>query len=204
MIWLVDGDIAPNPNAGATQKEDAPATIIELDSLDARYEAAMDRAWAHRLDHQTHKPTLQKCKFHKHQARWVAFLKTNEEKSPGITGTARNLLPTLVFGLSQMVDVRERPKGFAWNMHEVEAFARFLVHRMVSARTVMLQTAEDATRKELGTRILFKLADGPKNVRQLTRRFHRLPAQQCRESLLDLQSRGKVIYERNRWALTDT
>ena len=132
------------------------------------------------------------CDFHSLQARWIAFLKTQEAAVPGITGTARNLLATLVFGLDRIVNSTRVPKGLTWTLEQIQALARFLVHRMANARSAMLYSAQSASRLALEEKILRKLGSEPVTVRDLTRRFTRLPAAQCLELLEDLEAAGKV------------
>ncbi len=95
------------------------------------------------------------------QADWIGFLKTNEPEFPGITGTARLLWATLAFGLQLMVNVMPPPAGCVLHTGHCFALARFLVHRMLNARAVMLHNAEDARRQQRQEAILVKLADGP-------------------------------------------
>jgi hypothetical protein len=133
------------------------------------------------------------CDFHSLQARWIAFLKTQETAVPGITGTARNLLATLLFGLDRIVKSIRLPKDFKWSISQVEALARFLVHRMANARSAMLYSAQSARRLVLEEKILRKLESDPLTVRELTRRIGRLPAAHCLELLEDLEAEGKVL-----------
>ena len=133
------------------------------------------------------------CDFHSFQARWIAFLKTQEAAVPGITGTARNLLATLIFGLTQMVGSTRTAKGFSWSIQQIEALARFLVHRMANARSAMLHEAKSARRLGLEEKILRKLGSEPHTVRDLTRKIGRVPAAQCLELLEDMEAEGKVL-----------
>ena len=187
MVWLVDGNAGPETGEPST-----PTELVALDAPGRRYQAAMEHAWGSRLDHRKPGPVMLSFDFHSSQARWIAFLKTQEAAVPGITGTARNLLATLVFGLIAMVDTARGPKDFKWSISQVEALARFLVHRMVNARSAMLYSAQSARRLALEEKILRKLGSDPLTVRELTRRIGRLPAAHCLELLEDLEAAGKV------------
>jgi hypothetical protein len=188
MIWLVDGNAGPEPG-----EPEANTERVALDAPGVRYKAAMEQAWGSRLDHRKPGPVLLNCDFHSFQAGWIAFLKTKEAEFPGITGTARNLLATLVFGLTKMAGSTRAPKDFIWSIAQIEALARFLVHRMANARSALLYSEESARRLVLEEKILRKLQAGPLDVRGITRRSHNLPADQCRELLLDLEAAGKVL-----------
>ncbi len=186
-MWLVDGSAGPEPGEPST-----PTDLVALDAPGWRYQAAMEQAWGSRLDHRKPGPVLLSYDFHSLQTRWIAFLKTQETVLPGITGTARNLLATLVFGLDRIVNSTRTPKGFNWCLEQIEALARFLVHRMANARSAMLFSAQSARRLDLEEKMLRKLGSEPVTVRVLTRRFTRLPAGQCLEILEDLEAAGKV------------
>ena len=188
VVWLVDGNAGPEPGEPST-----PTDLVTLDSPGFRYEAAMEQAWGSRLDHRKPTPVLIDCDFHSLQAEWITFLKTQEAAVPGITGTARNLLATLVFGLSQIVGSTRTAKGFSWSIQQIEALARFLVHRMANARSAMLHEAKSARRLGLEEKILRKLGSEPHTVRDLTRKIGRVPAAQCLELLEDMEAEGKVL-----------
>jgi len=187
-MWLMDGNAGPEPGEPATGTE-----LVALDAPGLRYEAAMGQAWGSRLDNRKPTPVLLDCDFHSLQAEWIAFLKTQEAAVPGITGTARNLLATLVFGLTQMVGSTRTAKGFSWSIQQIEALARFLVHRMANARSAMLHEAKSARRLGLEEKILRKLGSEPHTVRDLTRKIGRVPAAQCLELLEDMEAEGKVL-----------
>ncbi len=187
MLWLVDGNAGPEPDG---TRNDKP--VIVLNHMEVRYQMAMDKAWGERINNRSASPTMEECDFAQPQADWIAFLKTMEPECPGITGTARSLFATLFFGLKKMVRASKVPDGFKWYINHTEALARFLVHRMVNARTAMLRSAEDAKRRKLEADIMFKLRAGPHNCRMLARRFSKLPVAQCREVLCGLEVTGSV------------
>ena len=188
MVLLVDGNAGPEPG-----EPEANTKLVALDAPGWRYKAAMEQAWGKRLDHRKPGPVLLSYDFHSFQARWIAFLKSKEAELPGITGTARNLLATLVFGLTQMVGSARAPKDFSWSLEQIEALARFLVHRMANARSAMLHSAQSARKLVLEEKILQKLRAGPLDVRGITRKFHSLTAGYCLDVLLDMEAAGKLL-----------
>jgi hypothetical protein len=188
MILLIDGNAGPEPG-----EPEANTKLVALDSLGMRYRTSMEQAWGSRLDHRKPGPVLINCDFYSSQARWIAFLKTQEAAVPGITGTARNLLATLVFGLDRIANSMRVPKGFSWNLNQIEALARFLVHRMANARSAVLYSAQSARRRELEEKILKKLGSDCLTPRLLARRFHNLSVGLCREILFDMEADGKLL-----------
>jgi hypothetical protein len=199
MLWLVDGNAGPEPCEPEDGKPD-----ISLNRLAKRYDMAVTKAWGYRVNNHLKEPKFVTCDFHRAQAEWVCFLKTMEPEFPGITGTARLLWATVVFGLQLMVEVMPKPDACVFHSGHGFALARFLVHRMVNARAVMLHNAEDARRQQQLEDILLKLADGPQDHRALVRRFHRLPTQQCLHLLEQLEIAGRVIRIDRLWQLAES
>ena len=198
LLWLVDEDAGPEPG-----KPEEDKALVPLDRLAMRYESAMTTAWGERLNCLTTDPEMVRCEFSKSQARWMAFLKTLETECPGISGTARNVYATLIFGLSRLVNATKTTDDFKWFTDDAEALARFLVQRMVNARAAMLHSAENDLLQQLMEKILIKLADGPLQHRDLVRRFHSLPTPRCLELLNHLRSAGRVIHIDGRWHLPE-
>lgn len=198
MLWLMDGIAGPVAGNAGDGK-----TLVALDRVDQRYEAAMDKAWAQRINIRASSPEMLEFDFTQPQARWVAFLKKMEPGFPGIIGSARNLLATLLFGFFKINDIHCAPEGFRFWINHTEALSKFLVHRMVNARTVMRQTSENSRIRQLEDAIIHKLTEGPLCVRDITRRFHSLPVMQCRELLSGLEASGSVFHRDGRWQLVD-
>jgi hypothetical protein len=199
LLWLVDGDAGPELGKPAEDK-----TLIPLDRLAVRYETAMATAWGERLNCLTTAPRMLGSEFSESQARWMTFLKTLEPQCPGISGTARNLLATLSFGLRLIVNATEISKGFEWFTDEEEALARFLVQRMVNARAAILHSAEDERMRNIEASLIRKLGDGPQSDRELQRRFSRLNIDTCRKALHNLKGRGIVALVDNKWQRVET
>ncbi|MEY3895911.1 MAG: hypothetical protein RLZZ214_1431 [Verrucomicrobiota bacterium] len=194
LLWLVDGDAGLEPGKPVEDK-----ALIPLDRLAVRYDAAMKAAWGERLNSLTTAPAMIQFEFPQSQARWMGFLKTQESECPGISGTARSLFATLIFGLSRLINSTETAADFVWFTDEVEALARFLVQRMVNARAAMLHSADDDLKQHLMEKILCKLMDGPLEHRAIIRKCHKLPTTQCLELLNTLEGMGRVTRVDNRW-----
>lgn len=202
MLWLVDGNAGPEP--GGLEKPADYKPPVALDNVVRRFESAVSKAMIRRISNQNAVRETVKYDFHGYQAGWLAFLKKMEPGCPGVTGAARNLLATLLFGFTQMVREGKCPDGFMWRLESCEALARYLVHRMANARAVMLRTAEISQREKLQAGILSRLADGPHEVRKLCRRFHNQPPSElCAELLLDLEVAGKVARSDKQWILAN-
>jgi hypothetical protein len=198
MLWLVDG--GTGPEAPAPDGHKAP---VALEHMEQRYNHAMTTAWAQRLNHQDIGPVMLKCEFSAPQARWAAFLKKREPECPGITGTARSLFATLLFGLQKIARAGQVQKGFKWHIGHIEALAKFLVLRMVNARAAMLHSAENARNLRLQATILRKLGDGPLDVRGLCRKTHSLRSVPCQEVLHQLEDAGQVVRIDKEWMLPE-
>ena len=195
-LWLVDGPAGPEPvDPGKTKPP------VALGSLELRYGLAMDKAWGRRLNSRSAGPKIREWKFPRMQPRWIAFLKKLEPDFPGITGTARKILATLVFGLRELVGAAQKPEGFKWYTDHVESLAQFLVHRMVNTRAAVLHSAANARMLHTQAQILHKLADGPEELRNLYRRFNCLRVAQCQEALDCLEDAGKVVRINEMWML---
>ena len=196
MLWLVDGNAGPDFGGG-----DEDESSVPMGGIERRFEIAMGLAWGRRISDRVSDPLVLEHEFSESQARWIRFLKRTEPAFLGITGTARNLFVTLLFGLQQMVDAARIPVGFRMPVEQVEAFARFLIHRMVNFRGALLHADQNYRRGLLERAIFHKLEDGPQCARMLCRRFHRLPIQQCNEVLLELEIAGRVTQSAGVWRI---
>lgn len=199
LIWLVEGDI--DPNAPALREKSA--RLIKLPDLTNRFVESVRMIIANRLNSDRPSPLVYEIDISTVQTRWMKFLRSMEGQLPGISGTAKTLLPCLTFGLLRLAYTSNRPKNFRFQDEGAEAFARFLIQRMASARKEMLWSIEQARRIELKKALVAKLADGTQSARRLTRRFHRLPLSQCSELLIELQEEGVAESAGGQWRLTN-
>ena len=196
LLWLVDGKAGPELGDFNESKN-----AIPIDGIEGACTAAMGVAWGRRINGSSDGPVTLDVEFAEAQARWIDFLKSNEEDFPGIAGALRNLYATLVFGFHRMFNAAHVPAGFTWHHGQVGAFAMFLVHRMVNARAVMMRSAEIAKMRQLEMAILGRLVDGPRDQRDIARSFHRLRPGQCLDALRGLQAAGRVVCGEEGWAL---
>jgi hypothetical protein len=193
LPWLVDGQAGPSLPVPENSVAGVTTYRPRLDRMEERFRAGLKTAWLKRLDYTIEEPETLAFNLSDQQARWVAFLQQKEADFPGISATARPLLATLLFGLRQMVNSLPKPEGVTFYVDDVEALARILVQRMCNARTVILHDASKEDRERKLQVMLEKLSAGPTSVRDLTRRHHRLSANEARELLSELVTRGKVI-----------
>lgn len=175
-----------------------------LADISQKYSSAVARAFGKRLDHKTTYSTLHELDIRDAQLRWGVFLQSMEQSLPGISGAARTLLATLVFGaLELLTSPGQQAKDVTRSLKGIEAFARFLVRRMANYRNVITYSAKQERNDELKIGILRKLEDGPHTVRELTRRFSRLTAEPCRKLLNELREAGKVRVSDGEWQLSE-
>ena len=193
LVWLTDGAGPPPPESSGSKPP------VRLNDMALRFGTALSRAFAKRLNTHRPDPVVHEAELKNAQVRWVSFLKDMEDRLPGISGTARSLLPTLTFGLREIVGAIKVPGGFSYYIDGIEAFARFLVHRMADARQAILWSAEDAQKQQWKTKILYKLNDDLLPPRDIYRNIRGLPANQCRDLLVDLESDGLARRTGDRW-----
>ena len=187
LVWLVEGGAGPELPSLPPQD----GSITTLPHLAARFERAVQLLLGNRLNEHEPQPVLIEGDYSGSQARWMDFLREMESSLPDITGTARTLFCSLVFGLRQLVGAAEMPKDFKYYRAGIESFARFLIHRMASARSAMLFTAQEAWKLRLKRKILARLADRRLNNRSIYHPLH-LPAAICEDLLAELEADSLV------------
>jgi hypothetical protein len=199
LLWLVDGCAGPEAciDEGATNQ-------VSIDKISVRFQHALTLGFSKRLNNHSLDPVIRKLDITQNQIRWIAFLKSEEEQLPGITGSARNLFATLVFGIIELTSATEWPKNCKYTLAGIEVFARFLVQRMANARSTMVCFVKRERDAHLKETILLKLKDGPHTVREITRRFSKLKAEPCRELLYDLEAVGKITRINDEWQIRDS
>jgi hypothetical protein len=193
LIWLVDGNAGPEPPPG-----EGEGGVVRISNVTSRFEEAVQRILASRLNTRQAQPVTYKVDFAKPQARWMRFLRDMEGSLPGIRGTARCLFASLVFGLRQLVGAAEAPGGFKYYREGIEALARHLIRRMANHRAAILFSSEQARRLHQKRKILTKLEGGPRDERSLYRSW--IPADGLRELLAELADEGCVRRCGEEWA----
>lgn len=194
FLWLTDGDAGPDAHEDAADSQHGSAAeIIE------RYRRALSGVMTRRLDSEKKKPLMIYLDTRVASHSWTKFLAEMEPRFPGISGAARNLPNSLVFGLGEMARIA---KGLNFTMEGVEAFARFLVRRAVNARTAICHASDLARRRSQIERVFRKLENG----RQLERKIYAdlcIPAADCRECLTWLQEAGIALRKDRQWILME-
>lgn len=193
LLWLIEGNAGPEL---PLQKEDND--IVSLPNLNARFERAIKRDFANRLNTQKPGSIVYKSDFAALQARWMGFLTNLEKSCPGIAMVARRLLPSLVFGLRRLVTADQIPSGFHYSNESIETLARLLVQRMANHRASILFSATDARRMRDKRRIFDKLAEGSLDARSVYHPLH-LGADYCRELLTDMEADNLVALNGSLW-----
>jgi hypothetical protein len=197
MLWLVDHAAGPE-----MEITDAAKTSQQLSRPCKCFKAALDKIFAQRLNFHDPMPMRLQYPFTDRQAEWTAFLARLEPSFPGITGTLRPLVASLLFGFSQIISAateEERPQLVP---AEVEAFARLLALRMVNARAVMLNEHRRKLIETLAASIRLKLIEKPHTIREIQRRCNNIDADTIRIALERLADSGLVVYRGRNWQLS--
>lgn len=152
FLWLVDGDEGP----------DAPIMSPKKGNLDAAYilahfRNALSAVISTRINLSGNRRQPLRFDTRAGAHRWTAFLREMEPRMPGISGAARNLINSLVFGLGE---IGKLEKSFNFTLEEVEAFCQFLVRRAVNARNAILNKAEISRQRALAEKIYRRIEQG--------------------------------------------
>ena len=199
MLWLVDHTAGPEVEITAAAKSSS-----QLSRPSECFAAALEDMAARRLNFHKPGPMRREYPLTAGQAEWNAFLARLEPSVPGITGTLRPVVASLVFGLSRILNAAP-DDGRPRLVHaEVEAFARLLALRMVNARAVALHHENEARLAEVASYIRMKLREGPHSTRDLMRPRNDLDAETCREALARLADAGVVEFFGKRWQFVET
>lgn len=170
LLWLTDGQAGPQPPGDETDRTSKSSAMIV-----PRFQEVLTSLMARRLAYIKDipdEPLVLVAGVKPANVRWTAFLQQMEPSLPGISGSCRNLLTSLVFGLSEMAKF-DSPLKFT--LEGVEAFARFLVRRMANARMSILQAGEIARRQERVQFIFNKIRNGVTSERTISKN-HKIPA----------------------------
>lgn len=194
LLWLVDHAAGPEMEITAATK-DSPQLARPAEC----YEGALEGMAARRLNFHKPEPMRLTYPISKGQAEWNAFLSRLEPSFPGITGTLRPLLASLVFGLSRIRNASHEDARPPFVAAEVEAFARLLALRMVNTRAVALHHEHEQRLAKVASYIRMKLRERPQSVRDLIRYGTNLNAETCREALERLADSGVVEFSGKHW-----
>lgn len=208
MPWLVDGNTGPD-----AVEADAGEGMVRVDDMTGYFSAALTRVISGRLNNHDASPSVHEFDLGAAQLRWVRFLREMECRLPGITGTARSLLASLAFGLIELA--RAMRQSTAHNPFldpptvnelpvkpdEVEALARWIIHRMANARAAMLGTAERERLQRLAKRIVERLSDGNQSTREIYRGIG-INAAKAETLLFPMQRGGLLHRSEGKWGLS--
>lgn len=192
LLWLVDDSVA---KVEAPKVENSRATATHQ-----LYVKALGLAWGSRLNFKSPTPAYVLVNFEPIQKHMVSFLKEKEADCPGITNFARPLLSTLLFGLQMLIHEKEQVASdtLPWN---ALAFAKYLVRRMIAARTAPQKIAHLERRKLMAERMIYKLEAGPLDARAISRKFSVLRMPECNDLLDFLRVSGVVQQTGEKWEL---
>lgn len=194
LVWLVSGNAGPE----LPPQDSAGDNVVRLPHVSARFRYAAQRIFAKRMNNRNPVPLIDQMDFTQNQIRWMEFLNEMKSSLPGIDGTARHLLASLVFGLRRLVSAERNPKGFKYHLAGIEALARFLVRRMASARAAILFSAEEAQKLFFKQRILTELSEGCFENRDACRLLRR-PAAICIPVLHEMATEGSLTRRGKKW-----
>ena len=192
LLWLTDGDSgpdAPYEEPGGDQPTSA--------RIENRFRLALGKVMTYRFSLPDLPPMVLFNDTREASVRWTGFLREMEPRLPGISGAARNLLTSLIFGLGLLA-----PKSRGISVAGVEALARFLVRRMASSRIAILHAGEVARRREQITRVFHKLGSGPADERKICRDL-KITAADRDEALRWLEAASLVLRQQDGWDRRD-
>lgn len=189
LLWLADGDSGPG-----LPREEVGSVQASGVRMEQMFRDALARVMTYRFNLPDLKPMVLAVDSRGAMVRWSGFLKEMEPQLPGISGSARNLLTSLVFGLGLMA-----PKSSGITLSCAEAMARFLVRRMASVRIDILHAGEIARKRGQITRIFHKLGGGPADERKICRDL-KITAADRDEALRWLEATSLVLRQQNGWA----
>jgi hypothetical protein len=192
LLWLTDAETGPNVPAPEPGSPRPSAVRIEQ-----RFRDAVGRIMVYRLNLPNLQPLVLFTDTREALVRWNGFLREMEPRLPGISGAARNLLTSLVFGIGMMAT-----KASRITLAGIESMARFLVRRMANVRTTMLHAGDLARKCEQITRVFHKLSTGPANARKLCR-YLKITAGERDETLRWLEAANLVVHGQDGWQVRE-
>lgn len=191
LLWLTDGNSGPEAPQQAPQQDPLVKQVSSAE-IGRNFQEANKWVITHRFNY-PHKQKLKiKTAHRKASLRWTRSLRKMEPQLPGISGAARNLLTSLLFGLEQLAPESKIP------LTGVEAMARFLVRRMANARIAISHAGEVARRCDQIERIYRKIIKGPVTERKISSDT-KLPAGDRDEALRWLEAAKLAYKQEDKW-----
>ena len=198
MLWLVDGKAGPEAPPYPDNEAEREQTI----SL--RFSEALNEVLTARFQVQGSQLPSSPNVPPRAKVRFKNFLHKMEERFPGVSASCQRLLDSLAFGLGMMAGVdlvqngRARPRP---PVAQIEALARFLVKRMVNARTEMIHEGLVAQRRSQIERVYRKLSQQPSKRRDIYRNLS-MSARDCDACLDWMENAGVIEQVRSqKWAI---
>jgi hypothetical protein len=189
MVWLVDRVSGPS----FSSKDE-----FHIGKMVEAFRHTLSKVLSTRLNIATTMPASHEIELAKNQVTWVDFLTEMEGRLPGISGSARGLLATLVFGLTELSLVYWNDKSKVV-LDEVEALAKWVVLRMANAREEMTGNANHGKLRMHAERIVEMLTlKGSLATRDIYR-YRSLEADKCRALLLAMEKAGLLVHEGDQW-----
>lgn len=196
LVWLLDG------GPGMDLPEPKESTMRVTQPVEFRHlRQSLLTAFARRVDHHQIGPQTISHDLSQLHAKWVRFLGTQEGDYPGITGFAKNLLATLLFGLQGISHAYRAEYGKPLHASGLYEFAQYLILRSGAARKSTLHAEEIERDSQLKIRIVARLQSKSLDNRDLYRSLS-IPAAKCEQLLGELEQDGAVRRKRNQWLLT--
>jgi hypothetical protein len=193
FLWLCDGKAGPEAPAGG----DDPNGYLMITK---RFRMALNAVLATRMNLPEKQRVQLPIHTRKAKVRFREFLAEMEPRLPGISMAARNLIDSLVFGLSEMAKFEER---LPLSIGGVASMARFLVTRMANARMMMMHSAAVARRRSQIERVYRKLQQEPADIRKICRDLSLL-VNDCEPCLRWLEEAGIVRQIERKFELVET
>lgn len=193
-LWLLDH------SPGKDLEQPKPInSLSRLTDVPDRYRLAVAAVWAERITESSQNPILHKLDASDAQIRWIQFLKSMENSFPGVTGSFRPLMTSLLFGLYELCRHPNTP-NFKIYPPVAESLARHLVHRMINFRSAVQQSTHQTKVNRLKPRIMQRLSTGMQTSRDLYRALG-VNAELCHEALDCLVKEDAVICTSNAYCL---
>jgi hypothetical protein len=192
LLWITDAETGPNVPAAVC--DNMPLSVVRIDQ---RFREAIGRMMVYRLNLPDLRPLVLFTDIREATVRWSGFLKEMEPRLPGISGAARNLLASLVFGIGLMAT-----KSSGVTLAGIEAAGRFLIRRMANVRAAVLHAGDITRKREQIARVFRKLSSGSANARKLCRHLS-ISAGERDAAVRWLEATGLIVRSQDGWQVRE-
>ncbi len=192
LVWLTD-------RVSDTDLKLAEANEFPISPIQNHFGLTLSRLLAYRLNPATSEFASHNINLTQAQLRWVKYLEKMEYRLPGISGSARGLLVTLAFGLTELGQTCYG-KEHVIVPEQVEAFAKWIILRMADNKDSITINAHRQKLRLHAERIIEMLVvKGSLSTRDIYRQ-RTLPADNCRALLFAMEKAGLVEHDGDSWA----